>query len=133
MRKVREVLRLYFDNGLSMRAIVLRIGVGPTTVREYVHRFRESGLNWPLPAEVADSELEHRLFPITGSTPAHERPLPDWAWVHRELRRKGVTLSLVWEEYRAAHPDGLGFTAFCNHLPERPAPSAERRGRGAHL
>jgi transposase/mannose-6-phosphate isomerase-like protein (cupin superfamily) len=115
MRKIRDVLRLHYENCLSKRRIAPRVGLGVTTVADYLRRFRESGLNWPLPAEMADSELERRLFPVTGSTPAHERPLPDWAWVHQELRRKGVTLSLVWEEYRTAHPDGLGFTAFCNH------------------
>jgi len=115
MRKIRDVLRLHYENGLSKRRIAPRVGLGVTTVADYLRRFRESDLSWPLPAEMADSELERRLFPVTRSTPAHERPLPDWAWVHQELRRKGVTLSLVWEEYRAAHPDGLGFTAFCNH------------------
>jgi transposase len=115
MRKIRDVLRLHYETGLSKRRIAPRVGLGVTTVSDYLRRFRESGLSWPLPADMADSELERRLFPVTRSTPASERPLPDWGWVHRELRRKGVTLSLVWEEYRTAHPDGLGFTAFCNH------------------
>jgi len=115
MRKIREVLRLHYDNGLSRRRIAPKVGVGATTITDYLHRFRASGLSWPLPADMADSELERRLFPVTRSTPADERPLPDWAWVRRELQRKGVTLSLIWEEYRQAHPDGLGFTAFCEH------------------
>ena len=119
MRKIRDVLRLHYENGLSKRRIAPRVGLGVTTVSDYLRRFRESGLSWPLPAEMADSELERRLFPVTRLTPAHERPLPDWAWVHQELRRKGVTLSLVWEEYRTTYPDGLGFTAFCNHYRAR--------------
>jgi len=96
MRKVRDVLRLRFENGLSMRAIGAKLGLGATTVRGYIDRFDASGLSWPLPADLADSELERRLFPVTGSTPAHERPMPDWAWVHQELQRKGVTRALVW-------------------------------------
>lgn len=115
MRTIREVLRLHHDNGLSKRRIAPKVGLGVTTVTDYLRRFRASGLSWPLPAGLRDSELERRLFPVTCSTPARERPLPDWAWVHRELQRKGVTLSLLWQEYRERHPDGLGFTAFCNH------------------
>lgn len=115
MRKIREVLRLYYDFGFSTRRIAGQVGIGDSTVTKYLARFRASGLNWPLPEDLGDRELERRLFPVTPSTPARERPLPDWAWVHRELHRRGVTLSLVWQEYREANPDGLGFTAFCMH------------------
>jgi len=115
MRKIREVLRLHHDFGVSTRRIGRHVGLGDSTVSNYVRRFRASGLPWPLPGELTDSALERRLFPVTRSTPARERPLPDWAEVHAELRRKGVTLSLVWQECRERHPDGLGFTAFCEH------------------
>jgi len=80
---------------------------------EYIRRARRTGLSWPLPDGLTDDELERCLFPPPTGTPKTERPQPDWPVVHRELRRTGVTLSLLWEEYRLAHPDGYGYSRFC--------------------
>src|SRR5207248_3264066 len=70
---------------------------------------------WPLPEAIGDAELEARLYPPPPDVAAHQRPLPDWAAVHRELRRPNVTLSLLWEEYRAGagRQDGFGYSWFC--------------------
>ena len=75
-----------------------------------------AGLRWPLPDDLDDGTLEHLLFPpaATAET-ARARPRPGWAAVDKEMRRKGVTLALLWEEYRAAHPDGFGYSWFCEH------------------
>jgi transposase len=81
-------------------------------VSDYVKRATAAGLSWPLPAELEDGALEARLFP-TAAVAACPRPLPDLSAIHRELARKGVTLMLLWEEYKAVHPGGLQYSQFC--------------------
>ena len=117
MRKTREVLRLYFELKLGQRQIARSASVSQSTVHEYVERFRAAGLSWPLPAEMSELELERRLFPSDSSTvkPGSRTP-PDFAHIHGELQRhKHTTLQLLWEEYRAAHPDGYAYSRFCHH------------------
>ena len=99
MRKVREVLRLR-SIGLSPRQISRSLGIPRTTVQEYLRRADAAGLSWPLPESLDDQALEDRLF-VKREEQRPSRPLPDWTWVHRELRRKHVTLALLWQEYKA--------------------------------
>jgi transposase len=113
MRKINEVLRLRWQCGLSHRQIATSCNIGTGTVADYLQRASNAGIEWPLPAEISDSELERQLFPRPLTLPADERPLPDWAAVDRELKRKGVTLLLLWQEYRAAHPDGYSRSRYC--------------------
>src|SRR6267154_2054894 len=112
MRKIRDVLRLSAA-GLSKRQIAASLGIGPTAAGACLRRAREAGVGWPLPDDLNDDALENRLYPVPTPTAKDWRSLPDWPAIHRELRRKGVTLQLVWEEYRAAHPDGYGRSWFC--------------------
>jgi len=112
MRKIRDVLRLSAA-GLSKRQIAASLGIGPTAAGACLRRAREAGVGWPLPDDLDDDALENRLYPVPTPTAKDWRSLPDWPAIHRELRRKGVTLQLVWEEYRAAHPDGYGRSWFC--------------------
>ena len=114
MRKVREVLRLRHALGVSERQIAVTIGVSRSTVGEYLRRAAVIGITWPVPEGLDDAELERRLFtpPTFDETPA--RPLPDWPQVHKELKRRTVTLLLLWEEYRAEHADGYGYSRFCD-------------------
>jgi len=114
MRKVREVLRLCWGGKLSTRDVAHSCAMGRTTVREYVQRARRAGLSWPLPEGMADSDLEALLFPAPISPTNAPRPLPDWNVVHEELKRKGVTLFLLWEEYKAVHPEGYEYSRFCD-------------------
>lgn len=114
MRKIRDVLRLRLGMGLSQRAIGRSLGVSQAAVCEYLDRARRAGLGWPLPEGVDDEQLEALLFPPPPQLPSEQRPAPDWAWVHRELRRPNVTLALLWEEYRAAAPEGFGYSWFCD-------------------
>ena len=100
MRQIREVLRLRHEKGLSQRAIAGACGLGHGKVSEYLGRAARTGLTWPLPAEMDDAALEGRLFPAP--EPDRERVPPDLVRVHQELKRTGVTLHLLWEEYRAA-------------------------------
>jgi transposase len=118
MRKVREVLRLLWDQRRSAREAARSCGLARSTVKEYERRALEAGLSWPLPS-VDDAALEGLLFPPPSAevTPL-ERPLPDWDWVDRELRRKGVTRWLLWQEYRAANPDGYSYTRYCELFGE---------------
>lgn len=112
MRKIRDVLRLSAA-GLSKRQIAASLGIGPTAAGACLRRAREAGISWPLPDDLGDDALERRLYPAPAVATKDWRSLPDWPAVHRELRRKGVTLQLVWEEYRATHPDGYGRSWFC--------------------
>lgn len=114
MRKIKEVLRLRYEVGLSGRLIAHSCGVGRTTVREYLHRAERAGVTWPLPEEMTDGALEALLFPPPSSLPGAERTLPDWEEVHKELKGRGVTLFLLWEEYKASHPEGLQYSRFCD-------------------
>jgi transposase len=98
MRKIREVLRLSLGDGLSRRQVGAATGVPYTTVNDYLVRARLAELGWPLPDDLDDADLEARLFPSVAGPATANRPLPAWPTVHRELRRKGVTLQLLWIE-----------------------------------
>ncbi len=114
MRMIREVLRLKFECGLSDRQIAKSTGIARSSIGDYVWRFQDSGLVWPLSAAMQELDLESCLFPPPSSMPTDQRPVPDWLWVHQELRRKGVTLLLLWQEYKAAHPEGFQYSWFCD-------------------
>ena len=114
MRKIEDVLRLH-ARGLSTRRISLATGVGKTTVIEYLRRAEVVGLSWPLPEGLEEAALERLLFPPPPPAKGRQFAEPDWAAVHRELKRPGVTLALLWDEYRGQHPDGYGYSAFCEH------------------
>jgi len=107
-------MRLRFGHGLNQRAIAqsLRLSVG--AVNGYLGRARRAGLAWPLPDDLQDERLEALLYPPRPDVPTEQRPAPDWAAVHRELRRPNVTLALLWEEYRAGAADGFGYSWFCD-------------------
>ena len=114
MRHVREVVRLGFG-GISKHEIARRTGLAPSTVRETLKRFEGSGLTWPLPDDMSDPDLEARLYKAAGTKQGHRRQEePDWAAVHRELKRKHVTLSILWDEYIEQHPDGYRYSRFCD-------------------
>jgi transposase len=131
MRKIVEVLRLKFEAGLSHERIAAATRVSKGAVTKYVRRAQEAGVAWPLPAQMDEAQLEELLFP-------HARPLveryaaPDFAHIHQELKRKGVTLQLLWEEYVAAHPGpAYRYSQFCL-LYHRFAQSLKRSMRQVH-
>jgi transposase len=114
MRRVRELLRLHYGMGASARAIARELGVSRSTVKEYLARAAAADLVWPLPAELTDAVLEERLFATGGPKPGTRRRLePDWAALAREMKRPGVNLRVLWEEYGAAHPGGYSYSRFC--------------------
>jgi transposase len=114
MRRVREILRLKYEVGASDRAIGLAVGVARSTARLCLDRAAAAGLTWPLPATLTDGALEALLFAGGGAVAGQRRKAePDWAEVHRELRRPGVTLMLLWDEYRATTPGGYQYSRWC--------------------
>ena len=119
MRKTRDILRLKYEQGLSHRAIVRACQVGLGTVNEYISRAERAHIPWSLAQTWSDEELDRALFPrpAAGSEP-RDRALPDWAIVAKELRRKGVTRFLLWEDYHREHPDGYSYSHFCDLFRE---------------
>jgi transposase len=114
MRQLRHMLRLAHE-GVSAREIGRRLGVARSTIQDNLKRAVAAGLSWPLPEDVTDDALEKRLFAHAGvKTGARRRIEPDWAELSRELKRPGVNMMILWEEYRAAHPDGYGYSRFCD-------------------
>jgi len=112
MRQLRQMLRLARD-GASSREIARVLGVARSTVQENLTR-AAAGLSWPLPGDLTDDALEGRLFARAGVKPGvRRRPEPNWADLVIELKKPGVTMMVLWEEYRAAQPDGYGCSRFC--------------------
>src|SRR6201997_3348648 len=119
MRHIREVLRLHYSVGMSQRAVARSLNLAQGTVSKYLNRARRAGLTWPLAPELDDDvRLENRLYPPPSDRPSDERPQPDWALVHRELRRPNVTLMLLWEEYCDASSDSFSYSWFCERYKE---------------
>jgi transposase len=119
MRHIREVLRLHHSVGMSQGGVALSLGLAQGTVSKYLNRARRAGLTWPLPPELDDDvRLENRLYPPPSDLPSDSRPQPDWAVVHRELRRASVTLMLLWEEYCDTTSDSFSYSWFCERYKE---------------
>ena len=113
MRKVKEVLRLYHLKDLSTREIAQSLGIGRSTVHDYLDRALKAGLGWPLPPELDDASLEHHLFPTRVPVFSEKRQMPPMGYLNQELKRKGVTLQLLWDEYKQNNPDGYQYSQFC--------------------
>jgi transposase len=111
VRKIREVLRLKAEARLSDRQIAAVIGSARSTVQECLRRARAAGIGWPLPAQCDEAALLARLYPKEPTAPRY--PTPDFPTIHAELAQKGVTRMLLWQEYKARHPDGCQYSAFC--------------------
>jgi transposase len=118
MKKIRDVLRLTHAMGMSRRLVGEATGIGKTAVGEYVRRAAVAGLSWPIPDEIDDAELEQRLFPPTDAVSSAARNEPDWSHIHAELKRRGVTLALLWQEYRAEHAQGYAYSWFCERYSD---------------
>lgn len=117
MRKISEIFRQRHLLGFSHRQIARSLNISISTVSDYLAHGRDAGLSWPLPS-IPEAELCLALFP-SGRLPREQVQLPDWDWVDRELRRKGVTLKLLWREYRETHPRGLSYSRFCDRWSQR--------------
>lgn len=114
MRKIRELLRLKFDCHLTNREISKSCASARSTVAEHLRRFSESHLSWPLPPDIDDESLEGLLFPPMPAAGDPPREPLDFVYLHKELRRRGVTLMLLWHEYKAVHCAGYQYSQFCS-------------------
>ena len=110
MLKAREILRLKHEVGLSLRDIARICSCGKSTVAEVLERAEKAGISWPI--ELSDMQLMSALYPpaISKVSP----PEPDLEYIFGEMKKKGVTLMLLWEEYKEQHPDGIMYTQFCD-------------------
>lgn len=118
MRKISEILRLRAA-GMAERPIAASVGVASSTVHEYLARAQAAGVGWPLAEGVDEAALEALLFPPPTAELAARRPVPEWRDVHRDLKRgRHVTLQLLWLEWRQDHPDGWGYSQFCQHYKD---------------
>ena len=113
MRKTKEILRLKLEVGLSNRKVAEGSGVGRTTVSDYAKRAKRAGLDWAEIESLSEAELNRRLFPPLPESKGG-RPRPDLKRIHRELKKKSVTLALLWDEYKVRHPDGYQYSYFCD-------------------
>jgi transposase len=116
MRKIREVLRLHFEAGAKEREIAAACNIAPSTVHEYLRRADLAGICWPVPEDCSDKRLEDLLF--GRQEHSAQRQLPDWAAVQRELLKKNMTLTVVWEDYKKHNPRGFGRSQFCHLFRE---------------
>lgn len=116
MRKIKECLRLRWECGLSLERVALALGVSKGVVAKYVARAEALGLDWAAVSALGESEVSTRLGAVSGR-PRGQRALPDWGAVHRDLRRKDMTLQLLWQEYQEAHAGEATYqyTQFCEH------------------
>lgn len=114
MRKIREVLRLKFECGLTNRKIAKSASIARSTVGDYVQRARDADISWPLPDDMYDARLEQVLFSPVLQVPKNQRPPLDFLYIHKELKRKGVTLMLLWQEYKSHTPQGYQYSQFCH-------------------
>jgi len=115
MRKIKDILRLRHEAQLSIRGIAQALNIGYGTVVDYLNRAERAGVKWPLPAELLERDLGRLLFPTQPATGQRRFTEPDFPYVHRELKRKGVTKQLLWQEYRQQHPDdGYSYAQFCH-------------------
>jgi transposase len=113
MRKIKEVLRLHQEIGFSERQIAKSCDISRSTVKEYLHRVQRAGLSWPLPVDLDDAQLENLLFPSTEPIAPEKRGMPPMDYLYQELKKKGVTLQLLWCEYKQANPKGYQYSQFC--------------------
>lgn len=114
MRKIKETLRLRYELGLGQRQIARSCLIGVGTVNEYLRRAEAAGLKWPLPEDWNEDRLEAVLFGSSHDRgPDAEKAQPDFAAIDQQRRHADVTLQLLWEEYRQAHPNGYGYSRFC--------------------
>ena len=135
MRRIKQLLTMRFGAGVSTREIARELGVAPSTVREYLGRAAAAGIVWPLAADVTDESLMARQIVNAGvRAGARYHAEPDWALV-RELKRPGVNLMVLWEEYRAAYPEGYSYSRFCQLFREferRLSPTMRQQHAAGH-
>ncbi len=113
MRTIKEVLRLKHSAHLSHRQIARSLKIGTGVVTKYLAAAARAQLTWPLPEAMDDLALSHALWPQSAPPSIKQLASLDFPDIHQQLKRKGVTRQLLWEEYAAVYPEGYGYTQFC--------------------
>lgn len=114
MRKIREVLRLRLEAGLSIRQISASTKTSVGAIQKLLSRFDALNLGWPLPETLDDNHLAALFYPGADTTASTRYQVPDWAQAHQELKRKGMTKQLLWEEYTAHYPNRCySYSQYC--------------------
>jgi transposase len=113
MKNIKEILRLVNENNLSTRQIAKSCGCSPSTVTAIIERYEGTELPWQAFKALDEAEMEAKLYPQEINSSKKE--LPDWDYIHKELKKKGVTLQLLWQEYKEAYPNGVMYSQFCDH------------------
>jgi transposase len=111
--KIKEVLRFHKEIALSERQITKSSGISRSTAKDYLHQAQRAGLNWPLPSDFDDAQLENLLFPLIQPIPTENRGMPSMDYLYQELKKKEATLQLLWCEYKQANPEGYQYSQFC--------------------
>ena len=113
MKHIRKIIELKELTDLSVRAIRNALNLPRSTVNDYLTAFKASDLTLELIQSLNDDQIYTALFGEKSN--GSSRPLPDFVKMNTELKKKHVTRSLLWEEYREQHPDGFGYSQFCDH------------------
>ncbi len=114
MRQIFEIMRLRYDLKCSQQAIANATGIPRSTIKDYLVRAKVAGLVWPLPDSMTNDQMNQLLFSDNPGNGRVSRSAPDWQQIHQELKRKGVTLQLLWEEYKSQNPDGYQYSWFAS-------------------
>ena len=114
MRKIRDVLRLRLQAGLSFRQISLSTKVSVGAIQKLLKTAEQLQLAWPLPDGLDDSQLARLFYPAADTRGSSRFQLPDWPTVHQELKRKGMSMQLLWQEYTERYPNRCySYSQFC--------------------
>lgn len=117
MRKVRELLRLYFTQGQSARQGAKIVGIGKTSASEYISGFKNSGLDYSCIGRLSDTDLLQAInAPKETENDRYKALSGQFTYFEKELKRTGVTLQLLWQEYKSANADGYAYSQFCHHF-----------------
>jgi len=113
MRKIREILRLKYECHLTDRQIAKSCSVARSTVANYLSKTKSAALKWPVPENLSDTDIYNLMYKNRGNRSGTKRNMPPMDYIHNELKKKGVTLQLLWYEYKQNNPNGYQFSYFC--------------------
>jgi transposase len=114
VRKIKETIRLH-EAGFNKKQIARLVLITRKTARKYIEKAESTGLSYAVMGRMTPKQIYTRLFPVRPEDELRSKPKPDWQIIYTEMKRKGMTLQLLWEEYIAIHPEGYRYSQFCHH------------------
>jgi transposase len=118
MHKIREILRLKNELRLSLRQISKSLNIAPSTVSLCISNAKKAGLVWPINESLSDSDIYQKMYGAMKRSKSSQKSMPDFEWVYLELKKKGVTRELLWQEYCEQHINCLSYGRFCHAYRE---------------